>query len=115
MRQDWPAPAAALPEAAADSPAPAGPALPDAAALRERALRLLARRDYPRAELERKLIAFCASQARSAAALELVNLPDMMRGFGHVKEANVAKAKQREAELLAALKSAPPQARAAAE
>ena len=55
------------------------------------------------------------AQARSAAALELANLPDMMRGFGHVKEANVAKAKQREAELLAALKSAPPQARAAAE
>jgi hypothetical protein len=26
-----------------------------------------------------------------------------MRGFGHVKEANVAKAKAREAELLAAL------------
>ena len=41
--------------------------------------------------------------ARSAVALELAALPDMIRGFGHVKQANVAKAKAREAELLAAL------------
>ena len=43
------------------------------------------------------------SLARSEAALELANLPDMIRGFGHVKEANVAKATQRQAELLASL------------
>ena len=42
-------------------------------------------------------------RAHSAAALELASLPDMIRGFGHVKEANVAKAKLREAELLAAM------------
>ncbi|WP_374333238.1 indolepyruvate ferredoxin oxidoreductase family protein [Aestuariivirga sp.] len=41
--------------------------------------------------------------ARSSVALELAGLPDMIRGFGHVKQANVAKAKAREAELLAAL------------
>ena len=33
--------------------------------------------------------------------------PNMIRGFGHVKEANVAKAKAREAELLGALEGRP--------
>jgi indolepyruvate ferredoxin oxidoreductase len=41
--------------------------------------------------------------ARSPMALELAALPETMRGFGHVKEANVAKAKAREKELLSAL------------
>jgi indolepyruvate ferredoxin oxidoreductase len=41
--------------------------------------------------------------AGSQAALELAALPETMRGFGHVKEANVAKARAREKELLAAL------------
>jgi len=41
--------------------------------------------------------------ARSPIALELAALPETMRGFGHVKEANVAKAKAREKELLSAL------------
>lgn len=50
---------------AADVASRGKPAGSDAAALRERALRLLARRDYPRAELERKLLAFCASQSRT--------------------------------------------------
>ena len=45
-------------------------------------------------------------RARSRVALELANLPDMIRGFGHVKEANLAKAKAREAELLATLEDA---------
>lgn len=53
---------------AADAAPRGKPAGPDAAALRERALRLLARRDYPRAELERKLLAFCASQSRTAGS-----------------------------------------------
>ena len=43
------------------------------------------------------------SLARSELALELACLPDMIRGFGHVKEANVARARQRQAELLASL------------
>ncbi|PZF78835.1 indolepyruvate ferredoxin oxidoreductase family protein [Aestuariivirga litoralis] len=45
--------------------------------------------------------------AHSNTALELANLPDMIRGFGHVKDANVAKAKAREAELLAMLDGEP--------
>ncbi len=51
----------------------------------------------------------------SAAALELASLPDMIRGFGHVKQANVAKAKAREAELLRALESGSAALKAAAE
>jgi indolepyruvate ferredoxin oxidoreductase len=43
------------------------------------------------------------SLARSELALELASLPDMIRGFGHVKEANVARARQRQTELLASL------------
>ena len=42
-------------------------------------------------------------QARSETARALAALPDMIRGFGHVKQAAVAKAKARQAELLAAL------------
>ena len=53
--------------------------------------------------------------ASSPEALELASLPETMRGFGHVKEANVAKAKQREKELLAALMAAKPKLSAAAE
>ena len=37
--------------------------------------------------------------------LELARLPDLMRGFGHVKEANVAKAEALRAQLLEDLKS----------
>jgi indolepyruvate ferredoxin oxidoreductase len=39
------------------------------------------------------------------AAVELAGLPESIRGFGHVKEANLAKAKAREAELLAAFRA----------
>jgi indolepyruvate ferredoxin oxidoreductase len=46
--------------------------------------------------------------------LELAALPERMRGFGHVKEANVAKAKARWAEIEAALAAAPATKRAAA-
>ena len=49
------------------------------------------------------------------AALELASLPGTIRGFGHVKEASVAKAKAREAELLSALEGATPSIKAAAE
>ncbi len=58
--------------------------------------------DY-RATIE-QLIADPA-RARSTIALELAALPDMIRGFGHVKEANAAKAKGREVELLAQLQA----------
>jgi indolepyruvate ferredoxin oxidoreductase len=38
----------------------------------------------------------------AATALELARLPQSIRGFGHVKERNLAAAKRKEAELLAA-------------
>jgi indolepyruvate ferredoxin oxidoreductase len=40
-------------------------------------------------------------------------VPDEIRGFGHVKEANLAKAKAREAELLAAFRGGRAAAQAA--
>ena len=40
-----------------------------------------------------------------ALAVELASLPQQIRGFGHVKEANLAAAKAREAELLEAFRS----------
>ncbi len=46
-------------------------------------------------------------------ALQLARLPDDIRGFGHVKQANLDKAKARQAELLAAF-SAKPEATPAA-
>ncbi len=42
--------------------------------------------------------------ANVTKAVELASLPEMIRGFGHVKEANVAKARARQAELLAAFR-----------
>ena len=44
----------------------------------------------------------------------LASIPEQIRGYGHVKEAHLATAKKREAELLAAFR-APPDARKAAE
>ena len=55
------------------------------------------------------------TKANAGVALELASLPDMIRGFGHVKEASVAKARLREAELLAALDGRAPPMKAAAE
>jgi indolepyruvate ferredoxin oxidoreductase len=42
-----------------------------------------------------------------ATAVELAALPLEIRGFGHIKEANLGRAKAKEAELLARLRSAP--------
>jgi indolepyruvate ferredoxin oxidoreductase len=42
-----------------------------------------------------------------ALALDLARIPEHIRGFGHVKEAHVQRAKAREAELLAAWRGAP--------
>ncbi|MFM8748413.1 MAG: indolepyruvate ferredoxin oxidoreductase family protein [Aestuariivirga sp.] len=53
--------------------------------------------------------------ARSEAAMELASLPETIRGFGHVKQASIAKAKAREAELLQSLAGGKPRLRAAAE
>ena len=46
-------------------------------------------------------------------AVEIAEVPLAMRGFGHVKEANIACAKEREAELLAAFRAPVPQVSAA--
>ena len=46
-------------------------------------------------------------------AVEIAEVPLAMRGFGHVKEANIACAKEREAELLAAFRAPAPRVSAA--
>jgi indolepyruvate ferredoxin oxidoreductase len=48
-----------------------------------------------------------------ALAVEIAKLPETMRGFGHVKEKNVASAKSREANLLARFRSPEVRAQAA--
>jgi indolepyruvate ferredoxin oxidoreductase len=47
------------------------------------------------------------SPENHATAVALARLPLEIRGFGHVKEANLAKAKAKEAELLAAFRAPP--------
>jgi indolepyruvate ferredoxin oxidoreductase len=49
-----------------------------------------------------------------ALAVEIARMPEQIRGFGHVKEAHLERAKKREAELLAAFR-APTPTRTAAE
>ncbi len=73
--------------------------------------------------MERRLIAeYEATLQRLAAALtpdnhalavEIARLPEQIRGFGHIKERNLAKAKEREASLLAAFAAPAPRATAA--
>jgi indolepyruvate ferredoxin oxidoreductase len=48
-----------------------------------------------------------------ALAVEIASLPEKVRGYGHVKRAHVAAAKEREAELLAALRSEQEKSKAA--
>jgi indolepyruvate ferredoxin oxidoreductase len=45
------------------------------------------------------------SAGNHALAVRIASIPEDIRGYGHVKEANVKKAKSREAELLAELRS----------
>jgi indolepyruvate ferredoxin oxidoreductase len=47
------------------------------------------------------------------AAVALAALPETIRGFGHVKAASIAAARQRQIELLAAFMEAKPQSKAA--
>jgi indolepyruvate ferredoxin oxidoreductase len=54
------------------------------------------------------------SPENHAAAVTLASLPEQMRGYGHVKEANVESARKRQDELLATFRS-PPTTRRAAE
>jgi indolepyruvate ferredoxin oxidoreductase len=53
------------------------------------------------------------SPANHAAAVDLAALPLEIRGFGHVKEANLARVKARETVLLKGFRLPPPQAMAA--
>jgi indolepyruvate ferredoxin oxidoreductase len=53
------------------------------------------------------------SPENHAIAVELAALPLEIRGFGHVKEANLERAKVKEADLLARFRSPPPRAMAA--
>jgi indolepyruvate ferredoxin oxidoreductase len=53
------------------------------------------------------------TQNNYAAALELAKIPDRIRGFGHIKEANLRDAKKAEAQLLAAFRAPVPRAVAA--
>jgi indolepyruvate ferredoxin oxidoreductase len=52
-------------------------------------------------------------QDRHAIAVELASLPEQIRGYGHIKAAHLDKARQREAELLAAFRATRPQRSAA--
>ncbi|MBF0334177.1 MAG: indolepyruvate ferredoxin oxidoreductase family protein, partial [Alphaproteobacteria bacterium] len=59
--------------------------------------------DEYRAALDEVLAGLTA--ANHALAVEIAALPSTMRGFGHVKAANVAKAKARERDLMARYRS----------
>ena len=50
-----------------------------------------------------------------ALAMQIAALPEQIRGFGHVKERNLAKVREREANLLAAFRSPATAAATAAE
>ena len=52
--------------------------------------------------------------ANHAVAVEIASIPDAIRGYGHIKLANLETAKRREAELLAAFRT-PGATRTAAE
>jgi indolepyruvate ferredoxin oxidoreductase len=51
--------------------------------------------------------------ANHAAAVALASLPETIRGFGHVKDASIAKAAARQAELRGAFRNPPAENRAA--
>jgi indolepyruvate ferredoxin oxidoreductase len=53
------------------------------------------------------------NQANHPLAIELASLPEQIRGYGHVKDAHIAKAKKKEAELLACFRNPAPTAQAA--
>jgi indolepyruvate ferredoxin oxidoreductase len=50
---------------------------------------------------------------RHGLAVELATLPEQIRGYGHIKTAHLAKAREREAALLAAFRATPAQRSAA--
>ncbi len=58
-------------------------------------------------------MAACLSAENHAVAVELALLPQQIRGFGHVKEANLAKVRLKQAELLDRFRLPPPERMAA--
>jgi indolepyruvate ferredoxin oxidoreductase len=72
--------------------------------------RLIAEYDAMLEELVREL-----TPENHALAVELAGLPQHVRGFGHVKQANLEAAKAREAQLLEAFRHPPPPHAIAAE
>jgi indolepyruvate ferredoxin oxidoreductase len=64
------------------------------------------------ATVDRLLAGLTADNA--ALAAEIASIPEHIRGYGHVKEAHLHKAKAREAELLAKWDAGPVETRAAA-
>jgi indolepyruvate ferredoxin oxidoreductase len=58
-------------------------------------------------------IAAKLSPANHALAIEIAQLPERIRGFGHVKEATIQTVKTREARLLTAFRNPAPESRAA--
>ncbi|MGC2856410.1 indolepyruvate ferredoxin oxidoreductase family protein [Novispirillum sp. DQ9] len=87
-----------------------GTALDIFARTSERKMQRRLREDY--VAVVEELIAGLSHDSH-ALAVEIAALPRTMRGFGHVLEGNVDKAKAREAELLAAFRTPAPQATAA--
>ncbi|MEN8195395.1 MAG: indolepyruvate ferredoxin oxidoreductase family protein [Pseudomonadota bacterium] len=67
-------------------------------------------RDYERTVTE---LLGGLNAGNQALAVEIASIPDHIRGFGHVKEAAIAKAKAREAELIAEWRNPAPKADAA--
>ena len=53
------------------------------------------------------------SPENHALAVEVAELPEHIRGYGHIKDASIARAKKREAELLAMIRTPAPSASAA--
>ncbi len=54
-------------------------------------------------------VASALTPANHAAAVDLANVPSGIRGFGHIKEAAIARARAQEAEALTAFRSAAPE------
>ena len=77
----------------------------------------------PERQLERKLIAEYEELVEEiidrldagnhATAVALASIPEQIRGYGHVKDAHLAEARRREAELLAIFRTEPDARRAA--
>jgi indolepyruvate ferredoxin oxidoreductase len=55
-------------------------------------------------------LARCLTREKLATAIEIAQVPEQIRGYGHVKDAHLARATARRAELLERFRSSVPQA-----